>query len=112
MSFSTLYKFAIGDDKGRERWLLEHFLEHMNFYRTLLGQTPSFKSVLYPIQRMEDPKEWLRVHNRMSQSVWTGAGGGQSIDLETLDWNSPTQVQDWFQLHRDWHYNVRTTLNL
>ena len=94
------------------RWLLEHYLEHMQFYRTLLEQTPSVTTINYPIQRMEDPKAWLGAHNKMSQSVWSGIGGGQSTDFGDLDWADPTKVQDWMEIHSQWHKQVRDSLGL
>lgn len=112
MAFSALFQFAPGDMQGMQRWLLEHYLEHMQFYRTLLGQTPSVKTVSYPIQRMEDPRDWLAAHQKMSQSVWTGTGGGQSTDFGTLDWEDTNQVQDWLNVHQLWHKTVRGSLGL
>lgn len=94
------------------RFLIDHYLEHMQFYKTLLGQTPSVVTQNFPIQRMEDPKAWLAAHQQMSQSVWTGIGGGQSTDLGSLDWADTNQVQDWLQLHNDWHKQVRDVLGL
>lgn len=95
-----------------QRWLLEHYMEHMEFYRALLGHTPSVVSVNYPIERMEQPQDWLAAHQKMSQSVWSGLGGGQSSDFGELDWDDPLQVQDWMYEHHQWHRNVAATLGL
>lgn len=112
MAFSSVWQFVVGDEAGKGRWLLEHYLEHQQFYRALLAQSPSFASVNYPLQRMEDPTKWLGAHQEESQSVWTGIGGGQSTDFGTLNWSSPTEVQDWMNLHQLWHAQVRTSLGL
>jgi hypothetical protein len=112
VAFSAVFQFVPGDPGGMSRFLLEHYVEHMQFYDSLLGRTPSVVTVNYPIQRMEDPEEWLASHQLMSQSVWTGLGGGQSTDFGRLDWKNPNQVQDWFNLHRQWHASVRDSLGL
>jgi hypothetical protein len=112
MAFSELWQFMPGDNAGRERWLLEHYLEHQQFYRALLEETPSVASVNLPLQRMDDPQEWLTAHQQVSQSVWSGAGGGQSTDFGTLDWDDPTAVQDWMNVHQLWHEEMRETLGL
>ena len=94
------------------RFLLEHYVEHQQFYKTLLAQTPSVVTVNLPIQRMEDPQDWLAAHQEVSQSVWSGLGGGQSTDFGRLDWKDPNKVQDWLQIHSDWHRSVRNALGL
>jgi hypothetical protein len=99
-----------GDDAGLQRWLLEHYMEHQQFYRALLEQSPSVVSVNLPIQRMDDPKTWLAAHQMVSQSQWTGAGGGQSTDFGTLDWDDHAAIQDWMNIHREWHERLRDTL--
>ena len=112
MSFSAVWQFYPKDYGGLNRFLLEHYVEHRRFCDALLGQTPSFAAVDLPIQRMDDPKKWLAAHQQMSQSVWTGIGGGQSTDFGTLDWESPTQVEDWQNTHQLWHKTVRDSLGL
>lgn len=112
MAFSELWKFMPKDEEGKNRWLLEHYLEHQQFYRELAGQTPAVATVNYPIQRMEEPRAWLAAHQEMSQSVWSGIGGGQSTDFGSLDWDNDSQVQDWFNLHQLWHKTVRDALSL
>lgn len=112
MAFSNLFQFIPGDEAGLNTWLLEHYLDHQQFYKALLGQTPSVRSVNYPIQRMDDPDGWLSAHQEMSQSIWSGLGGGQSEDFGKLDWKNPTEVQDWLYSHYLWHQNVRAQLGL
>ena len=112
MAFSATYKFYIGDDAGKNRFLLEHYIEHRRFIDALLAQTPSFSAVDLPIQTMEDPKRWLAAHQQMSQSAWTGAGGGQSTDFGTLNWQNNADVEDWFVAHKAWHDSLRTSLGL
>lgn len=112
MAFSALFQFAPGDEQGKSRWLLDHYMEHQQFYRALLTQSVSITTVNYPIQRMEEPKNWLAAHQNMSQSVWSGLGGGQSTDFGTLDWDDPTQVQEWMKIHALWHQVVRDSLGL
>ena len=111
MAFSALTQFALDDEAGKNRWLLEHYLEHVKISQSV-QTTYSVAPTEYPIQTMDDPKVWLSCHQQMSQSVWTAINGGQSIDLETLDWENPVQVLDWFNIHASWHFNVRTTLGL
>lgn len=112
MTFSAVFQFAPGDAKGMQAWLLEHYLEHMEFYRTLLAETPSIVTVNLPIQRMEEPEGWLAAHQQMSQSVWSGIGGGQSTDFGDLDWQDQQKVQDWMNEHALWHKAVRESLGL
>lgn len=112
MAFSAVFQFMPDDVAGRERWLLEHYLEHMQFYRTLLEQTPSVVTVNYPIQRMDEPTAWLGAHQKMSQSVWSGIGGGQSTNFGDLDWDDPGKLQDWMESHAQWHRAVRDELGL
>lgn len=110
MAFSAVFQYRLDDEAGKGRFLIEHYIEHQNFYKSLLDQ--GFVATNYPIQRMEDPQRWLAAHQEMSQSVWTGLGGGQSTDFGTLDWQSPSQVQDWFRLHLLWHQQVGQALGL
>lgn len=112
MAFSAVFQFQVNDDAGRNRFLLEHYVEHIQFYKALLGQTPSVITVNYPIQTMDDPKTWLGKHQEMTQSVWSGIGGGQATDFGTLDFNDKNQVLDWFNLHQLWHKQVRDSLGL
>lgn len=112
MAFEAVFQFVPGDDAGLNRFLIEHYVEHQIFYKTLLGQTPAVVTVNYPIQRMEDPKDWLAAHQKMSQSVWTGIGGGQSTDLGSVDWKQEEKVMDWLQIHNQWHAQVRESLGL
>lgn len=108
MAFSAVFQYRLDDEAGKGRFLIEHYIEHQNFYKALLDQ--GFVSTNLPIQRMDDPERWLAAHQQMSQSVWTGLGGGQSTDFGTLDWGSPSQVQDWFRLHLLWHQQVAQVL--
>lgn len=112
MAFSALFQFQLNDEAGRGRFLIEHYVEHIQFYKALLAQNPSVITVNYPIQHMDDPKTWLGKHQEMSQAVWSGIGGGQSTDFGTLDFNDKNQVMDWFFLHNLWHQQVRASLNL
>lgn len=112
MTFSAVFQFTVGDEAGKGRFLIEHYNEHQQFYKALLGQTPPVVTTNLPIQSMEDPQRWLAAHQSMSQSVWSGLGGGQSTDFGTLDWSSHSQVQDWFNLHLLWHKVVRDALGL
>ncbi len=112
MSFSAVFQFRVGDEGGKNRFLLEHYLEHRQFSQALQGQTPAFVPVEYPIQRMESERQWLEDHQKMTQSVWTGLGGGQTTDFASLDWENENQVQDWFNLHQQWHKVVRDALGL
>ena len=112
MAFSALFQFMPGDPVGQDKWLLEHYLEHQMFYRELLAQTASIVTTNYPIQRMRDSKSWLAAHNEMSQSVWSGIGGGQSPDLGSVNWDDPKELQDWLEYHAAWHASVRESLNL
>lgn len=112
MSFSSIFQFIPGDDAGMNAWLLEHYIEHQSFYKALLGQTPSVITANYPIQRMDDPDGWLAAHQEMSQSVWSGLGGGQSENFGKLDWKKPSEVQDWLYSHYLWHKTVRDSLGL
>lgn len=112
MAFSAVFQFRAGDEGGKNRFLLEHYLEHRVFTATLLAGSPPFAPVDLPIQRMDDEDRWLAAHQQMSQSVWTALGGGQMIDLERLNWKDEGQVQDWFNLHALWHRAVREALSL
>lgn len=112
MSFSALWQWKYGDEEGMQKFLLAHYVEHRQFTDKLLGQTPSFAAVDLPIQRIENWKDWLGAHQMMSQSVWTGIGGGQSTDFGTLDYESPTAVDDWQNIHQLWHAQVRSSLGL
>ena len=78
----------------------------------LLSLNPAFVPVDLPIQRMDDPEEWLDAHQRMTQSVWTGIGGGQTTDFERLDFNSPTDLTDWQNIHHLWHMQARASLGM
>jgi hypothetical protein len=112
MSFSAVFQFVPGDEQGMNRFLLEHYLEHQQFYKALLAETPPVVTVNLPIQRMDDPQEWLDAHQDVTQSVWTGLGGGQTTDFGRLDWDDHNMVQDWMQRHADWHRQVRDALGL
>lgn len=112
MAFADVWQFAPGDESGKGRWLLEHYLEHQQFTAALATQTVTLSFISYPIQRMEDPQEWLAAHQELSQNQWSAAGGGQSTDFRTLDWNDSQAVQDWMNLHQLWHASLRSTLNL
>lgn len=110
MAFSALTQYLPGDEQGKQRWLLEHYLEHKQMAQALLAL--GFAAVDLPIQHMHDPTSWLQAHSLMSQSVWTGIGGGQSADLERVDWDKPDQLLDWFNIHTSWHYQARQALGL
>lgn len=113
MTFSTTFQFFYGDDAGRQKWLLDHYLEHKLFYTTLLSNTVI--TTILPIQKMENPQspaDWLNAHQRVSQSVWTGIGGGQMIDLERVDWSNASMLQSWLERHGRWHAEVRNVLSL
>lgn len=112
MAFSAVFQFMPGDEAGRGRWLIEHYLEHMEFYKELMGQTPSRVTINYPIQRMDIPEDWLDAHQKMTQSVWSALGGGQSSDFADLDWENENMVQDWMYQHYLWHQSVREQLGL
>lgn len=110
MAFSAVFQFVVGDEGGKNRFLLEHYIEHRTFVDALLAQ--GFQAVDLPIQTMDDPKRWLAAHQQMSQSAWTGAGGGQSTDFGTLNWDNDGEVQDWMIIHKLWHDSMRTSLGL
>lgn len=112
MAFSPLSTFEVGDKQGEQSWLFEHYMEHKLFSVTLLSQTPPVRTVDYPIERMDDVQAWLVAHNEISQSVWTGLGGGQSVEFSRVDWNDPEQLNSWLDTHATWHQQVRDSLGL
>ncbi len=112
MTFSAVWQFVPGDEGGMNRFLLEHYVEHQQFINALAGMAEPFIAIDLPIQRMDTPRDWLAAHQEMSQSVWTGIGGGQSTDFGTLDWENSGAVQDWQNLHQLWHQTVRDSLGL
>lgn len=109
-SFSATFQFFPGDEQGQSRWLLDHYVEHTQFSDKLLEST--ITTSILPIQQMGNTRDWLNAHQRMSQSVWTGIGGGQMIDLERVDWSNPGMLQDWLERHARWHNEVRISLGL
>lgn len=94
------------------RFLLDHYVQHRRYVDALLGQTPPFRAVDLPIQRLETWPDWLAAHQQMSQSVWTGLGGGQSVDFGSLKYDDPSALQDWMLYHYDWHKVVDESLGL
>lgn len=110
MAFSALFQFSPKDEAGKGRWLLEHYLEHMQFYRALLAQ--GVITVNYPLERMDNDRDWLAAHNEESQSVWSGIGGGQSTDFGSVNWDDQNAADDWHNLHQLWHKQVRDALGL
>lgn len=112
MSFSAIARLMPEDQAGWGQWHLEHAREHRIFTGTLLAQSPPVSTTEYPIETMDDPEPWLRAHMEMSQSVWSGIGGGQSPELRNVDWGNLEQLQDWLLEHDRWHSQVRTTLGL
>lgn len=112
MAFSAVFQFIPGDKEGMNRFLLEHYVEHEMFYKTLLEQSPSVVTANLPIQRLESWETWLGAHQQMTQSVWSGLGGGQSQDFSRLKYEDPFAMQDWMNLHAAWHAEVRAALNL
>lgn len=112
MAFSSIFQFTKNDQIGQGTWLVAHYLEHQQFYLALMTQTPAVITTNYPIQRMEDKKDWLAAHQEMSQSVWTALGGGQSQDFGSLNWESDSERSDWFNFHQLWHKTVRDSLGL
>lgn len=112
MTFSVIGHHVPQDEAGWGQWFLTHAREHRLFTDTLLGQTPPVKTAEFPIETMADPKQWLEAHSEMSQSVWTGLGGGQSLELGQVNWNDPLQLEEWFLDHDRWHHLVREALGL
>lgn len=112
MAFAGTFQFVAGDEGGLNRFLLDHYVEHQLFYKTLLGQSPPKTTTNLPIQRLVSWPEWLAAHQAMSQSVWTALGGGASTDFSRLDWKDPNALQDWLNVHALWHQSVRESLGL
>lgn len=117
MSFSATFQFVPGDEGGLNRFLLDHYLSHRAYVDALLAQTPSFAAVDLPIQRLTNWPDWLAAHQMMSQSAWTGAGGGQSTDFGSLKLGpdgqpDPGALQDWFIYHKLWHDDLNATLGI
>lgn len=110
-SFPT-FQFVPGDGAGMNRFLLDHYARHRLYIDALLEQTPPFRPVDLPIQRLEEWPGWLAAHQQMSQSVWTGLGGGQCTDFGSLKWEDPNALQDWFLYHKNWHAVVDDALGL
>lgn len=112
MAFSAVFQWLPSDEGGLNRFLLEHYVEHQQFYKTLLDQATPVKTVNYPIQKMNSWPDWLWAHQAMSQSVWSGLGGGQSADFGSVRYNDTVAMQDWMQQHAAWHAVVRQSLGL
>lgn len=110
MALTSTFQWLPGDDAGLNRFLLDHYVEHQQFYKTLLGV--GVRTVNYPIQRLESWPDWLAAHQKMSQSVWTGLGGGQSTDFGRVKHEDPGAMQDWMQVHSLWHKVVRDSLGI
>jgi hypothetical protein len=110
MAFSAVFQWLPGDEGGLNRFLLEHYVEHQQFYKALLSL--GVRTTNLPIQRIENWPDWLAAHQQVSQSVWTGLGGGQSTDFGTVRYDEPTAMQDWMQFHSLWHKAVRDSLGL
>ena len=112
MSFSATFQWIPGDDDGLRRFLLDHYVRHRLYIDALLGQTPPFRAVDLPIQTLDKWADWLAAHQQMSQSAWTGAGGGQSTDFGTLNPKDSNALQDWQFYHRAWHQQMDAALGL
>jgi len=114
MAFSAVSNFVVGDEAGKQRWLLEHYAEHQIFNGAIQTTTISISAGIseYPIQRMEDQEVWLLTHQRMHQALWSALGAGIGADLATLDWKKESQVYDWLNLHAQIHADIRGALGL
>lgn len=112
MTFAAVYQWSPGDMAGLQRFLLEHYLEHRLFTDYFLSLPTPIRTIEYPLQIMVTPQLWLADHQKVSQSQWTAAGGGESIDLERLNWDNPLQLRDWQEFHAAWHASMRNSLNL
>lgn len=112
MAFSAVFQWLPGDAGGLNRFLLEHYVEHQQFYSVLAQSSPAIVTTNLPIQRLEAWPQWLAAHQEMTQSVWTALGGGQTVDFGRLDYEDPEALQDWMQSHADWHAVVRQALQL
>lgn len=112
MSFSAIASHMPRDEIGWGQWHLAHAREHREFTDALLGQTPPVPSIEFPIERQGNVGDWLIAHQEMSQSVWSGAGGGQSQDFRTVDWTKDEEVNVWLLDHAKWHAQMRDALGL
>ena len=112
LTFQAVSQWKPGDDAGLQRFLLEHYLEHRLFTDYFLGLPVPIKTLEYPLQTMVNPQQWLADHQMVSQSQWSAAGCGESVDLERVNWGEPRQVQDWQIYHAAWHASLRDSLNL
>lgn len=112
MAFSAVFQWKKDDEQGLNRFLLAHYIEHNTFYKTLMGQSPAVITSNYPIQTLEGWEQWLDAHQKMTQSVWSGLGGGQTVDFGTLKYDDEGALQDWQLRHSQWHATVRESLNL
>lgn len=110
MTFAAIDHWALGDEPGFNRWLIEHYMEHLQFQEGV--QALGYVLPSYPIQRMDDPVTWLDVHHKTHQAIWTAIGGGVSSDLATVDWANESQVYNWMDLHAQVHGDVRTSLGI
>lgn len=95
-----------------QRWLLEHYFEHLRLAQALAERANPVSVVVLPIDRMQDPDRWNSDHQRMTQAVWSGLGGGVTTDFEHVDWSDPISLGYFFDLHAQWHRMVRTELGL
>lgn len=112
MPFSASFQWLPGDDAGLNRFLLDHYVSHRRYIGALAELATPFKAVDLPIQRLEKWPDWLAAHQQMSQSVWTGLGGGQGTDFGSLKYDDPAAMQDWMLYHYNWHKVVDEALGL
>jgi len=110
MSFSAIPVFQLGDPAGEQSWAVAHYYEHLQFNSALGTLTATITN--FPLQRLTKDQTWLAAHQHWHQAIWTALQAGTSADLATLDWEKPNQVDDWFQLHRSIHDDIRTALSL
>jgi len=110
MSFAPLSMFLYGDERGEQVWALAHYYEHLAFNQALQTLTATITN--FPIQVLSKDQVWLDVHQNWHQAMWTALQAGTSADLATLDWNDPSEVDDWLKLHQSIHDDIRNALSL
>lgn len=100
------YFFNFEDDAGESQFLLFHHLRHHK-YDLLMSQAGQTLPPLDISAKVD--KDWLFRHSTRHRTLRRIAGIAPTesiVGLNTVHWNSRTEVTDWLRIHALDHKNL------
>lgn len=112
MNLTSFTDVDVKNEDSMREFLDLNAISHETIYNTLLGQL-GVKIDHYPLWTMGGTdQDWLLIHDQEHKSISAVLSLGTPVDLDQVDFNNKSEVEDWLNNHALAHDQISQVLGI